>query len=418
MRLLVLLAILLSCSLALADEAPGPRTMIIVAHQDDDIPIMYPDLAAHVNPRTPMQTVYLTNGNAGLRCGDYTRGREQGVKQIHAQLVGVDDVWSDEERTVNGKLLRVSTLRGTQHQLVFFGFANSPEEKTSLEYLWSEPEARISTMDIDGRSHVDSYSADELVETLRALMVAGKVEDVRMLDATQRKPEFYPFDHTDHVHSALFGFAALERYGESKSFTMYRGYNIQFEPKNLAKDVIEKREKLFKAYAEHDKKICPMGKVELCGEKTRCFPLGMFLPFQARRYTITQLIHDDTPIRTQFARCLDVQADDAALRVQTVRCDDASKTQRWALEANGTVRHLARGQCLTAKEPKLGSGLTLAPCKHEPAQRFYMTSQGQLRGPDASCVRSGLRDPELQACGLRMRQAGWRLLDERSTRAR
>lgn len=416
-RLLISLLVLsVSSAVAQAEQPPYPRTMLIVAHQDDDIPMLSPDLEQRVKSGTPMQTVYLTNGNAGLSCADYTRGREQGVKEVHALLAGVSNRWKDEERTINGKLLRFSTLVGTEHVLIFFGFPNAPEENTSLEYLWRERGARLSSMALDGRSRVDSYSAEELKQTLHALMVELAPEEVLMLDASQRQPEFYPFEHTDHVHSALFGLAALSRYGKARSFSMYRTYNIQLEPKNLTAEQIAHREDLFKLYATHDKKICEQKKVELCGERTRCFPIGIFLPFYARLYKIEQLTRRDSAIRTQFARCLHVS--DGGVRVDMRRCRAGDAAQRWSLAGDGLVRHLASGRCLTAARPGLGSKLTTAVCRDEPLQHFFMTSAGQLRGPDASCVRSGLRAPVLTTCRLRsMRQAGFRLEDEPSNAA-
>jgi LmbE family N-acetylglucosaminyl deacetylase len=406
---LALLGTLFAASLVQADAA-APSTMIVVAHQDDDLLMLYPDLHDRLDARTPMATVYLTNGNAGLPCREYTRGRELGIRAVHAALVGVANEWTDSERLVRGKLLRVSTLVGTQHTLWFFGFPNSPEPKSSLEYLWSEPEAHLSSMVIDGRSHADAYSAEELIETLAALMAELAPEDIRTLDASGRQPEFYPFEHTDHVHGALFSLAALQRYGRAQRFSMYRTYNIQLEKKNLPREIIAKREALFRQYAQHDQKICETGTTDVCGQSTPCFPLGLFLPFMARRYTIEQITRADTRVRTRIGRCLTTAANESgAVRVTTARCRRDAPEQRWSVGERGQLRQHSTGRCVAAEAPKLETELVLRECSDELAQRFYLMSEGQLRGPNASCVDAGLGDPELQACGRRLRQTGWRV---------
>lgn len=392
-------------------EVAGPSTLLVVAHQDDDLLMLYPDLQDRLNPHTPVATVYLTNGNAGLACPAYTRGRELGIRAVHAALVGVADQWKDEERVVNGKLLRVSSLVGTQHTLWFVGLPNSPAPRTSLEYLWTERDAQLDSMDVDGRSRVDHYTAEQLTETLSALMHSLKVEDVRLLDASRRQPELYPFEHTDHVHSALFGLAALLRYGEAKRFNMYRSYNIQLEKKNLPRETIAKREALFRQYAQYDQKICETRKTEICGESTRCFPLGLFLPFMARRYTIENVSHTDAKLRTRLGRCLSANANDAeGARITTPRCKDEDAAQRWSLGPTGQLRQLASGRCVAAEQEKLGSKLVLVTCENEHRQRFFLNDHGQLRGPNASCVSAGLSgEPELEPCGLSLRQTGWRI---------
>jgi LmbE family N-acetylglucosaminyl deacetylase len=391
-------------------QADAPRTMLVVAHQDDDLLMLYPDLQDRLDARTPFATVYLTNGNAGLPCPEYTHGREAGVREVHAALVGVANQWTHEERVIQGKLLRVSTLVGTRHTLWFFGFPNSPEPNTSLEYLWTEPEARLRSMALDGRSRTDRYSAEELIETLSALMHELQPEDVRLLDGSRRQPEFYPFEHTDHVHSALFGLAALQRYGRATHFNMYRAYNIQLENKNLSKDVVAKREALFRQYARHDQKICDTRKTEICGKSTRCFPLDVFLPFMARRYTIETVTHSDVRVRTRIGRCLSADTGTSGrVRVETARCARDDPAQRWSLEPSGQLRQRASGRCVASEQNKLGSKLVLTECKGELRQRFYLNDHGQLRGPNASCVRAGLRDPQLEACGMRLRQTGWRI---------
>jgi len=96
-------------------------------------------------------------------------------------------------------------------------------------------------------------------------------------------------------------------------------------------------------------------------------------------------------------------------RVETARCSSEDKGQRWSLGPSGELRQRASGRCVAAEQTKLGSKLVLSECKSELRQRFYLNDHGQLRGPNASCVSAGLGAPELEACGLKLRQTGWRI---------
>src|SRR4051812_10260102 len=82
---LVLLGGTLVGTSAAADER---RTLLIVAHQDDDV-----SMAAEVRERIAageaVQTIYLTSGDASEGCPTYVQGREQGVKVLYASLSGI-----------------------------------------------------------------------------------------------------------------------------------------------------------------------------------------------------------------------------------------------------------------------------------------------------------------------------------------
>jgi hypothetical protein len=49
-------------------------------------------------------------------------------------------------------------------------------------------------------------------------------------------------------------------------------------------------------------------------------------------------------------------------------------------------------------------------CTRTAGQQFYVTTQGQLRGPDATCVRDGLGPVALAECTVDLFQLGWKLL--------
>jgi GlcNAc-PI de-N-acetylase len=141
---------------AMPPVAAYPRkNLYIVAHQDDDLGLMSPDLINRVRSGEPVRTLYLTSGDAGLDCNDYVREREEGVKQAYAQMAGVASEWDVSEIEVLGKLLRKLELRGSQVSLLFLGLHNGGYNvafQPDLEMLWSGGRPLISSRTLDGRS--------------------------------------------------------------------------------------------------------------------------------------------------------------------------------------------------------------------------------------------------------------------------
>lgn len=393
---------------ALPPPPSAQRFMVIVAHQDDDGLMFAPDLQSVVTANRPIQTVYLTSGDAGFECSDYTQSRERGAKAAHAFLAGVPNVWSDEERVVRGKRVRVSTLLNTQQTLVFLGLPNRvvvPSDPTigPLQQLWSGAVPRVTTLSLDGRSGVDSYSKEELIETLRELIGLFNPDDVRTLDASELQPLTYPFEHSDHVHAALFALTALQRRATSAAFTMYRSYSIVFEKENLTTAMTETRRSMFGAYRAHDPKICDALTTQVCGQTTTCDPYTiLYEPFFPRNYPIETRIRERTAIRAFGGLCL--EASGTSLRFAL--CNPFAGSQQWALAQGGTIRNLASGACLRANGVTAGSLVGLARCAREREQQFFMTSQGQLRGPEATCV-SAFGQPNLGGCGWDPFKLSW-----------
>src|SRR5690349_15438 len=79
-----------------ADEAEATAAgteLNIVAHEDDDLLFMSPDLPASIRRGNTVETVYLTAGDADA--GEaYWRGREDGIRAAYARMAGVEDRWN------------------------------------------------------------------------------------------------------------------------------------------------------------------------------------------------------------------------------------------------------------------------------------------------------------------------------------
>ncbi|HEY6880445.1 MAG TPA: ricin-type beta-trefoil lectin domain protein, partial [Polyangiales bacterium] len=383
------------------------KNLYIVAHQDDDLSLMSPDLLNRIRSGEPVRTIYLTSGDAGLDCNDYVADRELGVRLAYAQMAGVENLWDEREVEVLGKVVRLLSLRGTQVTMMFMGLHNGGYNLVlpDLESLWSGAAPLIATRRLDGRSRNDGYTREELIAVLHRLLVDWQPTHVYTLDSSRLLPMVWPFDHSDHVHSALFALAALLQYDTPHVVGMYRAYNELFEQPNVsAQDAAFKRS-VFQTYLAHDPKICDTGVTTLCGAQTTCDLTAFYDGYESRQYRTLVYENVSGLLRAPLASC--VVGDREHNSITVAPCDREDRTMHWKVSSNGTVLHLGSGLCMDAGEGQRGTKLALAPCVDTPRQRFLLTTQHQLRGPDSTCVQLDDGALTLQECALEPRQLDW-----------
>lgn len=284
-----------------SDGRPDIRELYIVAHQDDDVLFMNPDIQRSIDAGHTIMTVYVTAGAAVS--GDYYLGREAGVMAAYALMAGVSDNWT----LLEDKPIREISLVGEPHiHLVFFrlplGAPNGtvdPQAGSNLRTLWSG-EAQTTTA-VDGSA---TYSKDQLIAALASLIQQFHPELVSTLDSsgfngTGQDPsginmvftynghcDFY--DNSDHYYSAIFARAAEGTYARPHQFQRYRAYNMGDEVANVFGQDLTRKKAAFQAYAEHDSAIGPAfftsNHPPFCG--TDPFGFCLYDRWQERRYLV------------------------------------------------------------------------------------------------------------------------------------
>src|SRR5262249_33560664 len=145
---------------------PGAVDFYIVAHQDDDLLFLNPDVDQSIASGSTVFLVYLTAGDAG-RGARYWTARERGARAAHARMAGVKDVWLPVRVPVAGRIVSIETL--AERQSVHLVFLRLPDGRmkgegsvaygrVSLQKLWEGSIKRMSS--VDGAS---SYTAEELL---------------------------------------------------------------------------------------------------------------------------------------------------------------------------------------------------------------------------------------------------------------
>ena len=248
-------ALLQSSPAGAAVNCSGGSTVNVVAHQDDDLLFLSPDLIHDLRSTRCVETVYLTAGDGGLNEA-YWIEREAGIRAAYAQILGVADSWTSGDAGV-GHAIRTDTLDAAPRVSVAFlrlpdgnidgsGFAVSGNE--SLQKLWENNLGTIHAL--DGST---SYGRDDLIGTLHQIMARRGADVVNTQDA---EGAFGDGDHSDHHAAALLALAARDLLANSVPINEYLDYAIANSPANVTGADATDKASAFYLYATHDNDAC------------------------------------------------------------------------------------------------------------------------------------------------------------------
>jgi LmbE family N-acetylglucosaminyl deacetylase len=228
-------------------------TLNIVAHEDDDLLFLSPDLLHAIQAGRDVRTVFLTAGDTGSDVA-YWRGRESGMRAAYAQMCGVADVWTQTDAGIAGHPIPVFTL--SDHPSVSLAFMRLPDggfdgsgspstNHESLQKLWTGSISTIHT--IDGSS---SYSKETLTSTLTSLMLSFRPDQINTQDYVGT---YGDGDHSDHHTVAYVVQAAVQQYTTPHRLTGYEAYSTSYRPANVSGADLVAKEKAFYAYVPYDR---------------------------------------------------------------------------------------------------------------------------------------------------------------------
>jgi LmbE family N-acetylglucosaminyl deacetylase len=245
-------------------DCAGPTIMNFVAHEDDDLLFMNPDLLHEIKGGDCVRTIFLTAGNDG-KGESYWLSRQLGAEAAYNEMLGTNSIWIQRTVQLNtSEYITVANPRDNlKISLIFFdlpdgnltgqGFPMSHFE--SLAKLQS---GAISTIQsVDGQS---TYTAPQLVKDLAELMVLYHPSEIHTQADVKSVP--YP-DHSDHIATGKFTQAAATVYDQEQFIgavtipvKLYVGYPIHGYPANVSGSDLEQKEAAFFVYAQYDGDVC------------------------------------------------------------------------------------------------------------------------------------------------------------------
>ncbi|MET8969083.1 PIG-L family deacetylase [Streptomyces hydrogenans] len=286
--------------------AGAPAVVQIVAHPDDDLFFMNPDVVQNISAGIPVTSVYVTDGGSFGVNGipgrptpepdipAYISSRQQGLRQAYALMLGAR-LFTPWERSVlplpGGRTAEVNRLEygGRTAELIFLNLrmhAKNGTRTVNLTRLWSTPGVTLPTQPAPESTVQQkyTYTRKDLIETLVFLLSRRKPTLVRTLDPdpdTQIHDERHPrgsdqhgfSDHPDHTAAGLFAWRALAEWGgrtgrgtQAPAFQTesFRGYYNQRWPKNLPPATVALKALYLNAYGGDPSWEC--GNASGCGD--------------------------------------------------------------------------------------------------------------------------------------------------------
>jgi LmbE family N-acetylglucosaminyl deacetylase len=228
------------------------RVVNVVAHPDDDLIFMSPDLLVDLRAAEAVRTVFLTSGDGG-RGHLYAVAREEGVRRAYAAACGVANLWDVCERSSAGVPVTVSVLRGDRRvSLAFVRLPDgSPEgggtgrgRRQSLQKLLEGDLQHLQQMRTS-----TPVTLHQLIDVLVDLLTELRPTATRALDYAGA---FGNGDHSDHVASARMARAAHERLPGGGWLTGYLGYTTSALPVNVPSTWVRPKTASIETYSRCD----------------------------------------------------------------------------------------------------------------------------------------------------------------------
>ncbi|MFD4676843.1 PIG-L family deacetylase [Lentzea sp. NPDC058450] len=249
----------------------GGSFVTIVAHSDDDLLFINPDIQPSVLSGQPVRTIVLTSDqydgstNPPLTREQLAARLREGQRQAYAKLAGKPNNWTKASKTVATMVIEVDTLVGAPNvQLVYLnlpdGGSNQASYNQALAKLWADPNYAAPTIIPTGGpvQVAQWYNQADLHNVLVGLLDEYQPTVIRIQDPLPNlKFPNEPTEHTDHIHAAKFATKAAKTYqgttaGGFALLTRYRCYNIAAGPRNVPSALSAPKLQAYQAYAALD----------------------------------------------------------------------------------------------------------------------------------------------------------------------
>jgi LmbE family N-acetylglucosaminyl deacetylase len=229
-------------------------TVSFVAHQDDDLLFMSPDLISDIRSGYCVWVVYLTSGDA-YRGMEYANSRIEGVREAYAVAAGVPNNWTYEVLRFGAHEVATNTLDNANVRLVFTfiraeaGHAGDPAG--DLYRMWQDID--FVAYPIDGRA---KYTQGTFIGMIRDLLSQASPDFIRVQDTSPNSDT----EHIDHIAGALFASEAstFEGYTQFRRIE-FQGYSIQNLPPNIETSSVNLKSIVWNAYKPHDDEVGTTG---------------------------------------------------------------------------------------------------------------------------------------------------------------
>ncbi len=237
---------------ASAAACPG-GALNIVAHEDDDLIFLNPDIANDIAAGRCVRTVFITAGDAGNPYPDSIY-RENAPEAAYARMAGLPDNWTQtSDDGVPGHNVRTEVLVGAPQVSVSYfrlpdgfpsGQGSTAYSGASLAKLWNGSISSMRSVDT-----ADTYTRDGLISALTSMMTDLQPSTVRTQDYVSPVTDA---DHSDHFMVGAFTRAADLGYTTAHTIMAYQGYPDGNRPQNVFGSELTMKQAALQAASQYD----------------------------------------------------------------------------------------------------------------------------------------------------------------------
>jgi LmbE family N-acetylglucosaminyl deacetylase len=363
------------------------QDLVIVAHQDDDLLFMQPDVGNQVRDHQPTTILYVTAGDSGAGL-DYAKSRITAVKAAYGWVAG-SRAWRCSWVALSGHELQRCELPDAQLSLLFLGYPDGGVgggAPNSLLHLWEGSIGHADTV----AEHRATYDRDGLIATVAQVIAITRPSVIRTLEVSATHGP----DHADHLLVGALAIVAAAQAHTDAAVVSYRGYNVNFAPANTPDAIYDEVSLGMRAY-----EACQTGCAS-CGDAV-CDTVNdpRYAGFLHRHYAVAMRRPPMTGSLQTENRCVIV--DEAAVMLGD--CADASELR---FERDGSIH--AADRCLRVAP---GGDVVAGPCDGVAEGYFLLDEEGHLwagvapgPGPDrianhATCLVADGTRLRGEACG-------------------
>ena len=403
------------------DAAPC-ADLFVVAHEDDDLLFMNPEILGSIRRGDRVVVLYTTAGELGERGNDqYWIDRERGELDAYAEMAGaaalgayvappaIADGWNPSTTTLGGMLATEYDLASAPVSLVFLHLGDAQEQclwdqttgcstdtpgRDTLPYVAATEACAGSGISpacpTPATLPVQHVTRDALVAAIAGAIARFGIDSIDALDGTRLhfdavgEPTRKGWtDHPDHYYSALFAIAAVAAAQPASprrlALGLHRGYPVARARPNISPRAACAKSDAFARYAMFDDRIVhhptPRGfRGCLDCDVAGAYKLHDSESWERRAYAARTLPPGSGALAVG-GTCLDA----AAGVVFAEPCDGAPT---WT--ATDRDQLAISGSCLASAGP---GPVALAPCDPARADEVVLVfDNGQLRTSDAGCL--------------------------------
>ena len=235
----------------------------IVAHQDDDLLFMNPDIERSIQSGNQVVVVHVTAGNVrrDAMANRYWANRERGNLRALAQMASPSSSWSWSTPVYGTKF--VAQYSRTSLTSIYIRIDDPGTDTMWYTPTESQPQMPNTYNDVITIIGTPTFNHEELTNTLIGILRAFNATSVSMQDASALYnsvlggPDGIGLtDYNSHYSVALFSLEAAAQYQAQVAtpvrLRMYRDYTLAQERGNLATAESTRKKQLFEYYHTWD----------------------------------------------------------------------------------------------------------------------------------------------------------------------